>query len=128
MDFARFDQLQRILQNAWPDRLPCSCDSLYHQFAQLKTTSPTYVTAHAMQILGKMLYRGFTTVRDAIGADHGLARTMAGGHIVRPRLLFCGKALSQTGGLGILSILFPLNVSVVPTSDGSVMATSKSAR
>jgi imidazolonepropionase-like amidohydrolase len=69
-------------------------------FALLETTSPAYVTARAIHILRQMLHRGFTTVRDAGGADHGLARAIQEGHVVGPRLLFCGKALSQTGGHG----------------------------
>lgn len=69
-------------------------------FALLEKTSPAYVTARAIQTLRQMLDRGFTTVRDAGGADHGLARAVAEGIVVGPRLLFCGKALSQTGGHG----------------------------
>lgn len=69
-------------------------------FALLERTSPAYVTARAMHTLRHMLDRGFTTVRDAGGPDHGLVRAIEEGHIVGPRLLFCGKALSQTGGHG----------------------------
>jgi len=47
-----------------------------------------------------MLARGFTTVRDAGGADFGLAMAVESGLIVGPRLFFSGKALSQTGGHG----------------------------
>ncbi len=47
-----------------------------------------------------MLLRGFTTVRDAGGADWGLARAVEEGAIVGPRVLFTGHALSQTGGHG----------------------------
>jgi imidazolonepropionase-like amidohydrolase len=47
-----------------------------------------------------MLMRGFTTVRDAGGADWGLAKAIEDGYVVGPRLLFCGHALSQTGGHG----------------------------
>jgi imidazolonepropionase-like amidohydrolase len=53
-----------------------------------------------MRILKNMLMRGFTTVRDAGGADFGLARAIDEGYATGPRLLFCGKALSQTGGHG----------------------------
>lgn len=44
--------------------------------------------------------RGFTTVRDAGGADWGLAQAVEEGTIPGPRLLFTGHALSQTGGHG----------------------------
>ncbi|WP_327584077.1 amidohydrolase family protein [Nonomuraea sp. NBC_00507] len=60
--------------------------------------SPSYVAAHSARIMGEMLGRGFTTVRDVSGADHGLAEAQAEGLIRGPRLLFCGKGLSQTGG------------------------------
>lgn len=64
----------------------------------LRSKPPSYVTAHAARIMGDMLSRGFTTVRDASGADFGLADAQAEGLIRGPRLLFCGKGLSQTGG------------------------------
>ncbi|MCI2417570.1 amidohydrolase family protein [Saccharopolyspora sp. K220] len=66
----------------------------------LPSWSPSYATAHAARIMGQMLDRGFTTVRDASGADFGLADAQAEGLIRGPRLAFCGKALSQTGGHG----------------------------
>lgn len=58
------------------------------------------VTARAARVLEGMLLRGFTTVRDAGGADWGLAQAVEEGAIVGPRLLFTGHALSQTGGHG----------------------------
>ena len=66
----------------------------------LPSWSPSYATAHAARIMGEMLDRGFTTVRDASGADFGLADAQAEGLLRGPRLAFCGKALSQTGGHG----------------------------
>jgi imidazolonepropionase-like amidohydrolase len=66
----------------------------------LTTWSPSYATAHSARIMGGMLDRGFTTVRDASGADFGLADAQAEGLVRGPRLAFCGKALSQTGGHG----------------------------
>jgi imidazolonepropionase-like amidohydrolase len=46
------------------------------------------------------LERGFTTVRDACGADHGLVMALERGLIRGPRLLISGKGISQTGGHG----------------------------
>jgi imidazolonepropionase-like amidohydrolase len=62
--------------------------------------SPYYLAVHAGAILHGMLARGFTTVRDAGGADFGLARAVEEGLLQGPRLIFGGKALSQTGGHG----------------------------
>ena len=50
-----------------------------------------------------MLRRGFTTVRDAGGADWGLAQAVERGLIRGPRLFFSGRVLSQTGGHGDFS-------------------------
>ncbi|HEY2520851.1 MAG TPA: amidohydrolase family protein [Streptosporangiaceae bacterium] len=61
---------------------------------------PSYVTARAAGNLRAMLDRGFTTVRDVGGADAGLARAVAEDRLPGPRLIFGGKALSQTGGHG----------------------------
>src|SRR5688572_3176618 len=52
----------------------------------------------AAAVLEGMLARGFTSVRDAGGADHGLALAIEQGHVAGPRLFPSGKALSQTGG------------------------------
>ena len=56
------------------------------------------VAARAMHIMKAMLMRGFTTVRDAGGADAGLRQAVEEGLFLAPRLLISGKALSQTGG------------------------------
>src|SRR5436309_1023515 len=68
--------------------------------ARLAEWSPAYVTARAARVLEGMLRRGFTTVRDVGGADYGLAQAIEEGYLEGPRLLFGGKALSQTGGHG----------------------------
>jgi len=86
--------------------MPGLCDAHVHataftaNFPLLKASSPFYVGIRAAEILGQMLRRGFTTVRDAGGADWGLALAVEEGLIKGPRLLFCGHALSQTGGHG----------------------------
>ncbi len=68
--------------------------------AAMTEWSPAYVTARAAHVLAGMLQRGFTTVRDVGGADYGLAQAIAEGYLEGPRLIFGGKALSQTGGHG----------------------------
>ena len=58
----------------------------------------TLVALRSAKIMREMLLRGFTTVRDLGGADHGLVMAIEEGLIEAPRLVICGKALSQTGG------------------------------
>ncbi|MER7082267.1 Imidazolonepropionase [Saccharopolyspora kobensis] len=66
----------------------------------LRGWSPSYIAAGAVRNMGAMLDRGFTTVRDVGGADYGFAAAQEDGLIRGPRLIFGGKALSQTGGHG----------------------------
>jgi imidazolonepropionase-like amidohydrolase len=56
------------------------------------------VAARAIEIMRRMLMRGFTTVRDLGGADIGLQQAAEDGTILGPRLVICGKGFSQTGG------------------------------
>jgi imidazolonepropionase-like amidohydrolase len=58
----------------------------------------TLVALRSAKIMREMLMRGFTTVRDLGGADHGLVMAIEEELIEAPRLVICGKALSQTGG------------------------------
>jgi imidazolonepropionase-like amidohydrolase len=98
-DGPTFDLKGRVL-------MPGLCDAHVHvtaisaDFAVLARTPPSYVAAKAAHVLRDMLMRGFTTVRDAGGADYGLAQAVEEGITPGPRLLFCGHALSQTGGHG----------------------------
>ena len=69
-------------------------------FTELQRSSPFYVAAAAARIMGGMLDRGFTTVRDVGGGEFGLARAVEQGLIRGPRLIYGGKALSPTGGHG----------------------------
>ena len=60
----------------------------------------TMVAHHARRMLEDSARRGFTSVRDCGGADAGLFSAIEEGWIAGPRLFYCGKALSQTGGHG----------------------------
>jgi imidazolonepropionase-like amidohydrolase len=86
--------------------MPGLCDAHVHvtaltaDLASVNKMSPFYVAQHARVLMEAMLQRGFTTVRDAGGADFGLAKAVEEGLIEGPRLLFCGHSLSQTGGHG----------------------------
>lgn len=67
----------------------------------INAQQPNVLTAlRAVPILSAMLARGFTTVRDAGGADWSLAQAVEQGVVVGPRIVPSGKALSQTGGHG----------------------------
>jgi imidazolonepropionase-like amidohydrolase len=48
--------------------------------------------------LRNCLMDGYTTIREAGGANHATARLLADGQIVGPRLYYSGRALTQTGG------------------------------
>jgi imidazolonepropionase-like amidohydrolase len=86
--------------------MPGLCDAHVHtvsstnSFLELQTWSPFYAASRMIGVLKGMLHRGFTTVRDAGGADFGIAAAVEEGYIEGPRILYCGKALSQTGGHG----------------------------
>ncbi|MEO1169492.1 MAG: amidohydrolase family protein [Pseudomonadota bacterium] len=86
--------------------LPGLIDCHVHPFladtnlARLSEVPPTLMSARASRILEGMLQRGFTTVRDAAGADWGIKQAVEDGLIQGPRLFIAGRALSQTGGHG----------------------------
>jgi imidazolonepropionase-like amidohydrolase len=61
---------------------------------------PSYVAARAMRRAEECLLQGFTTVRDAGGADYGFRMALEEGHFPGPRLLVSGRYISQTGGHG----------------------------
>lgn len=62
--------------------------------------SSLYLAARSSHLLRDMLMRGFTTVRDVGGAEYGLARAVDEGYFAGPKIVYGGKALSQTGGHG----------------------------
>ena len=61
---------------------------------------PSYVAARAMKRAEECLMQGFTTVRDAGGADYAFRLLLEEGHSPGPRLLVSGHYISQTGGHG----------------------------
>lgn len=52
----------------------------------------------AANYLTRSLMDGFTTIREAGGADYSIAQLVAQGEIASPRLFYSGRALTQTGG------------------------------
>ena len=86
--------------------LPGLIDGHVHVYAAtadlgaLEEWAPSYLTARAAGILRGMLDRGFTTIRDVAGGDYGIAAAVDEGLLAGPRVIFGGRALSQTGGHG----------------------------
>ena len=72
--------------------------AVHHDVWQLSMQPPTLITAQAKHVLEGMLMRGFTTVRDAAGADYGVQLAVERGYLRGPRLFIAGAPLSQTGG------------------------------
>lgn len=60
----------------------------------------TYAAAKSVFMMGQMLHRGWTTVRDVAGGDYGMRDAVEAGYVDAPRLFVGGKAISQTGGHG----------------------------
>lgn len=86
--------------------LPGLIDAHVHAIAvaedlvKLADVSPYLVAAKAGRGLAGMLHRGFTTARDAGGADAGLAEAIESGYFEGPRLRVSGLAIAQSGGQG----------------------------
>lgn len=100
------DEQTRVLDLGGATVLPGLIDAHVHATltsADARAVSgwaPSYMTARAGASLRSMLEKGFTTVRDTGGADHGLARAVEEGFLTGPRLVYGGKAITQTGGHG----------------------------
>ena len=86
--------------------LPGFIDAHFHAYAArvdvpfAETLPVSYLAHHASEMLTSALRRGFTTIRDAGGADWGLWRATEDGLIKGPRIFYAGRAISQTGGHG----------------------------
>lgn len=86
--------------------MPGLIDAHFHAYwgpmnvPHLETLPLSYLAHHAHRLLEGALRRGFTTIRDAGGADWGLWRAVEDGLIIGPRVFYSGRALSQTGGHG----------------------------
>lgn len=59
---------------------------------------PSLLVAKTFRVLVETLQQGFTTVRDAGGADPGFRMAVEQGLVAGPRLLVAGNMITQTGG------------------------------
>jgi imidazolonepropionase-like amidohydrolase len=97
-----------VLDGAGATAMPGLIDAHVHLLmtsldeADTASWTPGYATVRGLAEAGRMLRRGFTTVRDVGGADRGMARALDEGLAPGPRLIHGGKALTQTGGHGDL--------------------------
>lgn len=96
-DAVRIDAAGRVVLPGLIDahvHVTAASHDFFHQALQ-----PASLTgAQAARIMQEMLHRGFTTVRDAAGADFGLQEAQAQGLYEGPRLFIAGQPISQTGG------------------------------
>jgi imidazolonepropionase-like amidohydrolase len=69
-----------------------------HDILRLSSTPPSLITAESKGVMEGMLQRGFTSVRDACGADFGLQEAVERGLFQGPRLFIAGWPITQTGG------------------------------
>ena len=67
---------------------------------QQRMYHPSLLVIRTLKVIQEALDQGFTTLRDAGGADAGFREAQRQGLIPGPRLFVAGAGLSQTGGHG----------------------------
>ena len=83
-----------------PGLIDCHAHVFIGQFNDGGQILPSEMSARAGEHLKGILKRGFTTIRDAGGADQGHKAAVEKGLWTGPRMFVAGKILSQTGGHG----------------------------
>ncbi len=100
------DAAEKIIDLDGRAVIPGLIDAHFHAYAsdfdfvKLEKLPPTYLAQRGRHLMEDALKRGFTTVRDVGGGDYGLWRALEEGWIAGPRLFYCGRAFSQSGGHG----------------------------
>jgi imidazolonepropionase-like amidohydrolase len=84
------------------------CNSPEIDITRADVMPASLMSQYAARYLENALESGFTAVRDAGGADAGLARAVENGLIRGPRLFVCDRGLSQSGGHGDFGSRFPI--------------------
>lgn len=96
----------RVVDLAGHTLMPGLIDAHFHAISadsdvgKVEAMPASLIAQYARGHLEAALQRGFTSIRDAGGADYGLARAVEDGLVKGPRLFYSGRALSQTGGHG----------------------------
>jgi imidazolonepropionase-like amidohydrolase len=72
--------------------------AVHHGVLRLSMQPPSLITAQAKDVLEGMLARGFTTVRDACGADFGLQEAVERRIFDGPRLFIAGRRGGSPAG------------------------------
>ncbi|MEZ5667182.1 MAG: amidohydrolase family protein [Alphaproteobacteria bacterium] len=120
--------VDRTVDLAGKTLMPGLIDAHFHAIAvdpdirRIEHMAPSMLAIKAAGLLEDALMRGFTTIRDAAGADYGLAKSVESGLIKGPRLFFAGKALSQSGGHGDFSPFEPSSAGVCHCCRGASLA------
>jgi len=95
-----FDLKGRTLMPGLTDAHVHMCAVEGNTAEQHRHHPPSLIAAKTLRRIEQALQQGFTTVRDAGGADYGFREAVASGLYPGPRLLVSGRVLSQTGGHG----------------------------
>jgi len=102
----RLPTAERVVDVSGRTLMPGLIDAHVHvtivslDLAAMAHMPTTLIALESGAIMRDMLLRGFTTVRDAGGADWGIAQSVERGLVRGPRVFHCGRVLSQTGGHG----------------------------
>jgi len=83
-----------------PGLIDCHVHTMHSEvyINRLEPVPLTLMTARAAERLKAFLGRGFTTVRDAGGADWGIKTAVESGLIPGPRMFIAGRSIGPTGG------------------------------